>query len=696
MASEIDIEIAEPLQMEPSENIAETLTPLRRDEIANTVLRDYEVDETNFRSRKERIEKLYKLALQVADEKSYPWQNASNVKYPLITDAALAFSAMAYPSIVKDDKVVKCKINGSDEGDEPVLTTDGPLLDDAGEEVRKNQGLKQKISERVSTFMSYQILNDIDGWEEDMDKILLINAIVGCSFKKVYYDPLERKNVSRLVLPQYVTMDINARTEESAARITEILNLYPYEIDENIRLGTFREFDYATSSETKEDDYGDSARENALINVDDNLPHVFIEQHCRIDLDEDGYAEPYIVWLHKETKEIARIVPRFDDEDILRDDAGDIIKIKAQCHYIKFGFIPDPEGSPYDIGFGHILEDLNSSINTSINQMIDQGHRYTMGGGFIGDGLRIKSGETKFKPGEYKRVKTKGMSIRENVVNLPMSEPSATLMLLINALIESAKNISSMSKVMAGDMPANMPATTALASIEQGMQPFKAVFKRIHRSLKKEFKRLHYLNQQYLTQEEYMNVLDDKAANVERDFNTGAVDIIPLSDPEMLTNTQSFIKAQFLSTFLQDPYVDPVDLRERIFKAMNEKEIDDLVRVPPPQQPDMVAETQVALLETQMLDMKNRNVRDDKKFKLEIEKHIIDSKAKLAKATKDIADAEAAEEGAQLAQYQQALETEQFNLTKLTQMKKEMGNEPERMGQVEGAAGNGGVLPVSK
>jgi len=664
------------------DNIASMLTPLRLEEIAADVNRDFELDEVAFQPRKTRIEELYTLALQVAEKKSYPWDNASNVKYPLITDAALAFSAIAYPSIVKDDQVVKHKIVGSDDGEEEVKGADGQPLQEEGQPIVKNAGLKKAIGKRVSTFMSYQILNDIDDWEEDMDKILLINAIVGCSFKKVYYDPLERKSVSRLVLPQYLILDING-----SGRSSELQNLYPHEIAENIAMGTFVDFEYLQSDETKEDSYNDSDGEEGAHDVDENKPHAFIEQHRRLDLDDDGYAEPYIVWMHKQSKTVVRIEARYDEDDIIEEN-GKIIKIAAQEQYVKFGFIPDPEGSPYDIGFGHILEDLNNTVNSSVNQMIDQGHRYTMGGGFVSTQMRIKSGDLKFKPGEYKRANTKGMTIREAVVDLNMPEPSGTLMLLIESLVKAAKDIASMSK-MAGDMPANTPAITALASMEQGMQPFKAVFKRIHRSLKKEFKLLHRLNQQYLTDAEYQRILDDPNAKVETDFNTNAVDVIPMSDPEMLTNVQSFMKAQILAEYKDDPYVDPIEIRKRIMYNLNEKEVDDLIKTPAPQEPDMVSSAQVAALESQIITQKSDNQRKDKEFMLKVDQFIIDSKAKLAKATRDLAAAEAEEDGSQLAEYQHALDKEQFNFDRLTQLKQEAGNEPEGMGQVAGSTGNG-------
>jgi chaperonin GroES len=639
------------------QNLTDFFEDSKLDEIGMKCVREFEIDESNFKTRKEKIEELYKLALQVAEVKNYPFEGASNIKYPLLTKAAIGFAALAYPAIVKDDRVVKCQVVGNDDGEAVVMDATGsPMVDpETGKEERKNAGVKAKIGERVSKFQSHQILNNMDGWEDDMDKICHIIPIIGCAFKKTYNDPVEGQNVSRLVLPQYLIMNIDARTVESANRVSELIQLYPNEIEENIRAGVFREFEYLVSNETMSDSYKDS--EGNPHSKDDDKPHVFIEQHRRLDLDEDGYAEPYIVWVHKEANKVVRILARFDENDVLVNN-GEVVRIKPQSYYIKFGFIPDPEGSPYDIGFGHLLQHINEAANTSINQMIDQGHRYTMGGGFIGDGLRMKSGNLRFKPGEYKRVKSGGLPIRENVVPLPMPEPSVVLMTLMQFLITAAEEFSSLSKFMAGDMPANMPATTALASIEQGMQPFKAIFKRIHRALKKEFKRLFYLNQQYLSQEEYMSVLDDEAANVQRDFQSNAVDVVPVSDPDIVNNTQALIRAQALAEFKDDPLIDGVEVRKRIFKAMNITDAEALVKIPP-QTPDELVEAQKAVLQAQIADLNSQmeerakeSKRKDVEAKIKIEEAIAGIKKTMADATLSIAKAEGEEQGQQLSVYQ--------------------------------------------
>ncbi len=618
-------------------NICELLTDEQVKEIGALCLREFEIDDQNFTTRRARIEEHYKLALQVKEPKNYPFENASNIKYPLLTKATLAFAALAYPAMIKDDMVVKGKVIGNDDGLGQVMDGQGqPMIDpDTNKPMLKNAGNKKRRGERVSTFMSWQVLEDMVGWEEDMDKICHINPIIGCSFKKTLRDTLNKKNDSRLVLPQYLVININAKTIDSAFRVSEIYELYPNEIEENIRAGIFRKFEYTANSNgpTQTDSYKPSDGDQAN-SGDEDKPHQFIQQHRWLDLDDDGYAEPYYVDLHKDTREVARIVARFGKDDIIAgksepDAAGvvlydNIMKINAECYYEKFGFIPDPEGSIYDIGFGHLLQHLNEGTNTSINQLIDAGHRNIMGGGFVGSGLRIKSGDMRFKPGEYKRVDSQGAALKDSVVPLNMPAPNQVLLELLQFLISAADSISQTSKGI-GDQPANMPATTALASVQEGLQAFKAIYKRLHRGLKSEFKRLFFLNRKYLTQEEYMAVLDDEAADVKKDFDTSDVSITPISDPDMVNNIEMIMRANVLAQYKDDPLVDGVEVRKRIFEAINIKDIDKLVKIPP-KVTDELMESQKKALDAQAAEsaahiekMNRDNEREDIETALNIE-----------------------------------------------------------------------------
>jgi chaperonin GroES len=664
------------------------LTPFFSDEklkeIGAQVVRDYDADYATSQEKRDRISELYKLAMQSREAKDYPFAGASNIKYPLLTKAAIGFASLAYPAIVQDDQVVKGKAVGKDDGDEEVTGLDGkPLLDEAtGQPMRKNAGAKQRRANRVGTFMSHQLTEDMADWQDEMDKLLHIMPIIGGGFKKTYFEPIEAENHSDLVLPQYLVMDPAAKSVYTAQRVAEFYDLYPWEIEECIRLGAFRAFDYRdTSGETTQDKYrADAAGETPVISsFDESKPHLFVEMSLRLDLDGDEYPEPYVIWVHKDTSTVVRILPRFDRNGIRGDEAANMVhKIKAECQYTPFLFMPDPEGSPYGIGFGHLLQHLNEAANTSINQLIDAGHRYVMGGGFLGKGLRLKGGEMKFRPGEWKRVDSSGEDLRMNAMPLPMPEPSVVLFQLMEFLIKAADDITTFTAIVSGDIPANIAPTTMLASIEQNLQRFKAIFKRVHRSLGREFKRLFELNQKYLTQEAYMEVLDDDEAEVEADFNTSLVNVIPVSDPEMVNSTQQLIRAAALSEWKDDPLIDGIELRKRVFKAMNIPDADKLVKIPQ-QMPDELVEAQKAALAAQIESLNRDSERKDIELALKIEDAQPKRMKIIADAVKALAEAEATEDGPQV-------EDLKAQLDQMTQLNKKM--EPFTNGkQAEAPAG---------
>ena len=664
------------------QNITDQIDGRLLEDIGFECVHNFEIDENDFQSRKERITDLYKLALQAIEEKNYPFPKASNVKVPILTKAAISFASMALPAIIQDDKIAKGRPIGNDSGTEAIQDADGkPLLDEkSGEPVKKGAGDKQKKADRIATFLSYQTLEKMESWEDEMDKLLHIIPIVGIAYKKVYYSPIERMNISKLVLPQYLIINIDAENVYKAERVSELFELKPCEIEEHIRAGLFKDFQYETSQETLDDNYNDSDGGNEATH-DETAPHVFIEMHTRLDLDEDGYSEPYVVFIHKDTKTIVRILPRFEEEDVRRD-GEEIIRITPQNYFVEYPFIPDPEGSPYAIGFGQLLQHLNVSINTSINQMIDQGHRYTMGGGFIGQGPKIKGGELTFRPGEWKRIQSSGMSMREAIVNLPMPEPSQVLFLLMQYLTDGAEDIAMMAKAMSGDVPANVPATTMLAIIEQAMQPFKAVIKRVHRSLKKELKRLFYLNKLYLDEQEYMDVLDDPNASID-DFN--GTDVVPVSDPDIINNVQALVRAQALLDLKDDPLIDGVELRKRVLKTMNIKNVDDLVRVPP-QQVDEMAEAQKTLFMAQISQAETDSKVKIIQAQIAIDKSIEEVKKIRAETLAKVADAESKEKGTQLQLYDRQLD--------LLMKAKEELNGSGSVPSVENPAGNSDISQV--
>jgi chaperonin GroES len=529
-----------------STNIAKNLDADKLTEIGRICKAGFEADLESRSDWEKDIDEWTKLAIQAKETKSYPWPKASNIKYPLLSTAAMQFAARAYPSLVPSDgKVVKSKVIGKDP-----------------------TGEKQRRAEHTSIYVSYQLMEEMDSWEEDMDRLLIMLPVVGTMFKKTYWDKLTEKNCSKLVMPKNLVVNYWARDLDHVERISEIIEMSSRLYQERVNAELFLDTDIG---KPKMPEGAFAAPAN-----DATTPYQFIEQHTFLDLDDDGYQEPYIVTFHRESGTVLRITARFDELGLKTNPDGKVIRIEPIQYYTKFGFIPNPNGSFYDIGFGVLLGPINDSVNTLINQLVDAGSLSNLQSGFIGKGLRLKMGAQAFQPGEWRAVNATADDLKKQIMPLPVKEPSMVLFQLMGALITSGKELASVAEIFVGKMPGqNTPATTTMATIEQGMKVFTAVYKRTYRSLAQEYKKLYRLNEVYLNPQTYVEVLD---ADVNPDdFKAIGYSICPGADPSAISQTERLLKAQGLVEMLPMGVLDPLKVVQRVLEAQEQPNWQELI-----------------------------------------------------------------------------------------------------------------------
>jgi chaperonin GroES len=532
-------------------NVADLLDDDKLAEIGKCVVEEAEIDDRSRDDWRKDAEEGMKAALQAAEVKNWPFENSANIKYPLITVAALQFNARAYPAIVADDRPVKAKKFGADP-----------------------DGQKQARAGRVSEHMSYQLMEEMVEWEGDTDTLLMQVPIVGDAFRKVYYDASLGRNRSEMVPAVKFIVNQAVRSLEDAPRYTHELERYPQEIEEKKRAGVWLDVKIPAPNSA---------------DGDKDAPRIFYEQHRFMDLDEDGYGEPYIVTVHKESAKVVRIVANYGEDDIeFNEDATKIVRIAKQDYFVQYPFIPDPGGGFYGIGFYRLLKSLNEAINTALNQIFDAGTLQTAGGGFIGSGVRFKTSELRMKPGVYKTVDAPGGKIREAIVNMEHPGPSAVLFHLLGLLIEAAKDITSVQDLVTGDSGNKVQQpTTVVALIEQGLKVFTAIYKRIYRALKREFKLLQRLNAEHLTDEAYQNVLD-QPASAKEDYTASDYDVCPTADPKSVTDMQRMGKAQLLMGLMEHPNMNAEEALREILGAAQIENVDRFVTPTPTEPPPMM------------------------------------------------------------------------------------------------------------
>lgn len=571
-------------------NLCDKLDDAALTKLANAVIEGYDIDEASMADWKERMQRGLDLAMLVKAEKTYPWTNAANISYPLITSAALQYNARAYPAIVPATDVVKASVQGQDQ-----------------------KGQKSGRAKRVASFMSWQLKVDSREWERGTDQLTLQLPIVGDVFRKLWWDATTNRVRSQIRLPgKHIVVNNNATTLQTAPRVSDTVDLYPHQVLTNMLSGRFREIIIPPKPE------------------DDHSPESFIEQLCRHDLDGDDYPEPYIVTVHKETQQVVRVVAAYD-VDTVRIDGSRIIGVDPVPYLVHYQFMPSMDGGLLGTGMGLLLGDISETINSTLNMIMDSGHLSSLGGGFIGaQNFRIKGGAQRVRPGEYRQVNFAGDDIRRGIVDLQFPGPSPVLFQVLGMLIESGREITSVSNVMTGDAGRqNMPVGTVMALIEQGQMVFTASYKRIYLALQDEFALIARLNAKNLDPRRYMAFLDEQA-DPAADFNLEDMDILPVADPNAVTSMQKMGRAEFLLSLAERQLVNPQEVVARVLDAAAVENPEALI---PQSDPQMLKQKQLmdaAAEEMLVIDIRLKEA--------ELDNLEADTLAKIAKAEKDAAE----------------------------------------------------------
>jgi len=578
-------------------NIAELFSARDLTALGEAVVRGYDQDENSRRDWKRRTQAALDLALQITQDKSFPWPNCSNIAFPLVTIGAIQFHARAYPALVPSTELVKCRVIGAD--------PDGKLLERA---------------ERVSKHMSYQLLEEDEAWEEQHDRLLLQVPIVGSAFKKTYRTA--GQNRSELVSAHDLVMDYSAKSVDSCRRKTHVLPMYRNDLMERFVRGVFLDLseepwfnEPAKVRATPEADRRKGVAPAAT--SDEHTPFTLLEQHTWLDLDQDGYAEPYIVTVEQTLGKVLRIVARCDrEEDVTRLRSGRIVSIKATEYFTKYGFIPAPDGGIYDIGFGVLLGPLNESVNTLVNQLVDAGTMANTAGGFLGRGAKVRGGVYTFAPLEWKRVDASSDDLHKSIFPLPVREPSQVLFSLLDLLINFTSRISASTDMMVGETPGqNTPAEVARTSVEQGMKIYSALFKRMWRCMRDEFRKLYALNAVHAVDVVQAGVAG--LAVTSEDYKGDPRAIRPAADPNAASDVLQLQQAQALkAAAATTPGYDPVYVEKRYLRALKVEDADLIYPGPDKIPPGKSEKLQIEELKVQA---KQLSVQTDmQKFVLEL------------------------------------------------------------------------------
>ena len=570
-------------------NVAKELSGAKLSKICSDLLGKFNEDFAARDEKDRRLKEAEKIAKQKIEAKTFPFQGASNVKYPLITKAVIEFNSRISPIIMGNGEPVKIKVVGdandvmTDEQGAPEISEETGAFKEESEDITKR-------ASKVKNALNW-ILSDATDWASEKDRLTLVYALSGFAATKNYFDYTDGLPKSETVTPLNLYWE-KGKSFYKASRKYQIICMAPNEIIGAARSGVF------------------VAGDNYIKAIKDEDSVELIECHCWLDLDEDGYKEPYVVVISKNEQKILRIVPRFSLEDINFNDKGKIVKIKPKEYFSFYEFMPCLDGSEYPLGLADLLLFLNEAINSNINQLIDSGTLSNLQGGFISGSARIRGGKTEMAMGKFTFVDGLGQDLRNSIVPMPTKEPSSVLFQLLGALIEAGNNVAMLSDVLTGDINPNMQPTTVLALIEQGLSGFKAILKRFNRSLSYEMRLFYDMLR------DNFEIMLQKNANVgvlrelmPEDFSDDYA-ILPVADDYYSTSIEKAQRAQFFLSLAvsQNPYINGLEATTRALKILGIDNVKDLIVKPQPVQPDplMMAQVQVLQADAQRKNVENQ------------------------------------------------------------------------------------------
>lgn len=599
-----------------STNIAADMDPDDLKKIADDVIARRTFDKDSRRKWEHLTKKVLKLAKMEKERKDYPFENASNVKYPLISTACLQFAARTYPEVVRHGEVVHTAVVGDDPNN-----------------------AKHQLARVIADHMNYQLLVESEEFENNLDKLLHMYALTGIAFKKTYYDPIKQINVSEMIPYDEIVINNEIKSLETARRITHVLRMHKNDIVSKMRYEIYNQIE-------------EKKLDVETVQFEGKEDMEVLEQHRYLDLDGDGYEEPYIVTVLTHSADVLRIAPRFNSKSIKRGNRGKKIQCIEPIHYFTdYHFIPNPDGSFYSIGFGHLLYNMNHSINTLINQSIDAGTLSNLQTALIGSDIRIKGGDLKVQPGQMLKLNTAlNGKISDSIHMLTYKDPSPVLLQLLGLILTGAKELAQINDTNLGQSQVQNVATGVMAAqLEAGLKVFSGIQRRLFRALKKEFEKLYALNSVFLPPQTQFLVPGSNRYISNTDYDDTAIMIKPVADPNMASDEMRIRQAQAMleagNNPLLMPHMNGFGVGQRYFEALGIDQVEQVLQPPDPNAPpppeilqmqsDMVHKQAQVQLDAHKLDLQQQDVM--------IRAHIAESEVIKNQAQAELALAQAHE-----------------------------------------------------
>jgi hypothetical protein len=561
LAAMIAAEEAAIEQPEHNANLAEYLDDGYLGEISSDLRASYE-DDLDSRSEWEETytKGLDQLGVKY-EERTQPFEGASGVTHPLISESVTQFQAQAYKEMLPAGGPVQTQVLG---------------LQDAA---------REEQAARVKDFMNYQITEVMEEFDPDMDQLLFYLPLSGSCFKKVYFDEAKQRAVSKFVPAQDLVVSYAASDLQTAARVTHVLRMDANEVRKMQIAGFYRDVELSKYDEDEDEvrQKIDEIQGTSRSYTDE--VYTILEMHVDLDLEgfEDmspdgeptGIALPYIVTIDEGSGQILAIRRNFEENADLA---------RKQQYFVHYKFMPGL--GFYGFGLIHMIGGLGRAATSILRQLIDAGTLANLPAGFKARGVRVRNDDEPLQPGEWRDIDAPGGNIRDSIIPLPYKEPSGTLAQLLGSLIDNGRRFVALADQQTSNMNQEAPVGTTVALLERGMKVMSAIHKRLHYAQKNEFRILARIFRDNLPQEYPYDVAGGDRTVMAADFD-GRVDVVPVSDPNIFSMAQRVTLAQTQLQLAQsNPAVHNLHAAfRRMYQALEVQNIDEILPPPPQPQP---------------------------------------------------------------------------------------------------------------
>ena len=538
-------------------NLAEFLP----DDVLGSLASDLNSRYMDYSASRKDWEKTYTQGLDLLgfkyDQRTEPFAGASGATHPVLAEAVTQFQALAYKELLPADGPVRTQILGM------------PTPE------------KTQQASRVKDFMNYQIMDQMKEYEPEFDQMLFNLPLAGSAFKKVYYDDMEQRAVSKFVPADDLIVPYTATSLDDADAIIHRVKISENELRKQQVAGFYRDIDIGKPID-KETDVEKKERElEGVSKTRDEDVYTLLE--CHIDLDLEGFEDvnpqtgepsgikiPYIVTLEEGSREILAIRRNYE--------IGDPKKKKIQ-YFVHFKFLPGL--GFYGFGLIHMIGGLSRTATSALRQLLDAGTLSNLPAGFKMRGIRIRDDAQSIQPGEFRDVDAPGGNLRDSFMMLPFKEPSQTLLSLMGIVVQAGQRFASIADLQVGDGNQQAAVGTTVALLERGSRTMSAIHKRIYSALKNEFRILARVFKLYLPQEYPYDVVGGQRLIKQSDFDD-RVDILPVADPNIFSQTQRISLAQ---TELQLATSNPgmhnlYEAYRNMYEALGVKNVDQVLIKP--------------------------------------------------------------------------------------------------------------------